>query len=178
MMKYSMNGYGRQFSDSLEKMEINDQNSWTVGLILEVPIGNRSAKAVYRKQKLMHEQAGVAVQQLENQIKLEIKQAFWAIEFAKEEIQSTLLEKTEAEKVVAGELERFELGQMTNEELLRAQEFLSNARRNYIQAVVKYNIALSDLNRAQSILPHGLKINSKEDKKNFVVSMKKNQLLP
>ena len=80
-----------------------------------------------------------------------------------DEIESSRLESQAAEQVVYGELERFELGQMTNEELLRAQDFLADAKRKYIQAVVKYNIALSDLDRARSTLPDGLEIESSTD---------------
>ena len=178
IMNYSVNGYGPKFSDSFDNIKFNDRNAWSVGVKLEMPIGNQSAKAVYRKQKLVHKQARLALKQLENQIRLEVKQAFWAIELAKEEIQSTLLEQTEAENVVAGEFERFKLGQMTNEELLRAQDFLANARRNHVQAVVKYNIALSDLNRAQSILPTGLEIDNNTAQKNVVASTTKHGFLP
>ena len=174
VMNYGVNGYGGQFSDAMDTIDIDDRNTWTLGLTFEMPIGNRSANATYRKQRLYYEQASLAVQRAENQVKLDVKQAIWAMEFARQEITSTLLEKTEAENVVAGEFERFELGQMTNEELLRAQDFLANARRNYIQAVVKYNIALADLDRAQSILPYGLEIETREEKKNFVVSMNGN----
>ena len=63
-----------------------------------------------------------------------------------------------AEMVVEGEFARFELGQVTNEELLRAQDLLAGARQNNISAIIKYNIALSELARAQGVLGHGLSI--------------------
>ena len=157
-LSYGLNGYDRQLSDAFRAVDLDDRNSWTVGLEFEAPLGNRSAEAGYRKQKLVRKQAGIALQQAADQIRLEVKAAVWAIELAKDEIQSTSLEMTEAKRVVEGEFERFELGQMTNEELFRAQDFLGNARRNHTQAVAGYNIALADLDRAQGILPHGLRI--------------------
>lgn len=170
VMSYSASGLGSQFSDAFEAIAIDDQNDWTVGLELEIPIGNRSARAIHRKRKLISQQTVVERKRVENQIKLEIKEAVFGIDLATDEIESSRLETQAAKQVVDGELERFELGQMTNEELLRAQDFLADAQRKYIQAVVKYNIALSDLDRARSTLPNGLEIESNADETHREVS--------
>lgn len=163
VMSYSASGLGSELSDAFENIAIDEQNDWSVGLELNVPIGNQSARAIHRKRQLISQQAGVERKRVENQIKLEIKEATFGIDLAADEIESSRLETLAAEQVVDGELERFELGQMTNEELLRAQDFLADAQRKYIQAVVKYNIALSDLDRARSTLPDGLEIESTTD---------------
>jgi len=47
-----------------------------------------------------------------------------------------------AEKVVAGEFARFDIGQTTNEELLRAQDLLAVTSRNFMRAVVDYKYRL------------------------------------
>jgi outer membrane protein TolC len=63
-----------------------------------------------------------------------------------------------AEKVVTGEFARFDIGQTTNEELLRAQDLLAVTSRNFMRAVVDYNIALAELARAQGTIPQGVSI--------------------
>ena len=151
--RYSMDGYGREFSDSVDNMGLDDRDSWAVGLNFNWPIGNRSAAALYRRQSLKRQAALVEVERVTDQVKLEVKRAIHAITLARDEIESTRRAAGAAEKVVKGEFARFDLGQMTNEELLRAQDFLATAKINNIQAVVNYNIALSELAQAQGVSP-------------------------
>ena len=98
------------------------------------------------------------MQQVIDRIKREVKQAIYEIKLAKYDIETTRKAKVAAEKVVEGEFARFELGQVTNEELLRAQDLLAGARQNNISAIIKYNIALSEPARAQGVPGHGLSI--------------------
>jgi outer membrane protein TolC len=97
---------------------------------------------------------------LEDQIKREVKEALSAIKLAHDEIESTLEATEAAAKVVEGETARFELAQVTNAELLRAQDLLAGAKRRNIRAIVDYNVALAQLARAQGVLGHGFSIKS------------------
>ena len=83
VMSYSANGFGSQLSDAFEDIALDDRDDWTVGLELEVPIGNQSARAIHRKRQLISQKAGVERKQIENQIKLEIKQAIFGIDLAR-----------------------------------------------------------------------------------------------
>jgi hypothetical protein len=56
---------------------------------------------------------------------VDVKQVALAISYANGEIDSTQMAMQAAEKVVAGEFARFDIGQTTNEELLRAQDLLA-----------------------------------------------------
>jgi hypothetical protein len=44
------------------------------------------------------------------------------------------------------------LGQKINEELLRAQDLLANAAREYVRSVLNYNISRSGLDRAKGTI--------------------------
>jgi outer membrane protein TolC len=154
--RYSLSGYGRQFSDAVDDMSFNDENSWAVGLTFEIPLGNRSAKSLARKRILERKQALAQVEREKNQIKQDVKQVILAILFASGEIDSTRLAMEAAEKVVAGEFARFDIGETTNEELLRSQDLLAATSRNFFRAVIDNNIAIAELARAQGILPEGV----------------------
>jgi outer membrane protein TolC len=54
--------------------------------------------------------------------------------------------------MVRGEQRRFELGQTTNDDVLRAQETLAQAERDYIKALLNFNLALVSLERAKGTL--------------------------
>lgn len=158
--RYGVSGYDRDFSGAVEDTRLNDDDAWAVGVSFEMPIGNHSAEANYRKKRLGRQQARVQLDRERDQIKLDVKQVVLAIAYASGEIDSTRLAMEAAEKVVAGEFARFDIGQTTNEELLRAQDLLAGTSRNFVRAVVDYNIALAELSRAQGILPSAVSIES------------------
>ena len=156
--RYSLSGYGQEFSNAVDNMSFDDNDAWSVGVNFEWPIGNVAAKSQYRKKLLGRQQAVAQVKRIGNQIKLDVKQVLLALYYAKGEIESTRRAKESAEQVVSGEFARFDIGQKTNEELLRAQDLLAATSRNFIRAVIDYNISMADLARAQGFLPEGVVI--------------------
>ena len=87
---------------------------------------------------------------------MDVKQVILSLYYAKSEMESARLAKEAAERVVAGEFTRFDIGKTTNEELLRAQDLLAASSRSLNRAIVDYNIAVAELARAQGILPEGV----------------------
>jgi outer membrane protein len=160
--RYAVSGYGREFSNAVDDTAFNDEDSWAAGLNFEYPIGNRSVEAKARRKKLERRQSEEQVARLRNQIKQEIKEVLSAIGYAKGKINSTQIARESAQNVVEGEFARFEIGQTTNVELLRAQDLLAATSRSYIRAIVDYNIALAELKSVQGELPRGLSIEELE----------------
>ena len=156
--RYSLSGYGKDFPEAVNGTNLNKDDAWAVGLSFEIPIGNNSAESVYRKKLLGRKQASAQVERERDQIKLDVKQVVLSISYANGEIDSSRLAMEAAEKVVTGEFARFDIGQTTNEELLRAQDLLAVTSRNFMRAVVDYNIALAELARAQGTIPQGVSI--------------------
>jgi outer membrane protein TolC len=156
--RYSISGYGRDFNDATDDMGINDEDAWEVGLNFEWPIGNRAANSRYRKKILERRQVEALLQRIEDDIKLDVKQILHGIATARGEIQATRLARDAAAKVVEGEFTRFDIGQTSNVELLRAQDLFALSSRSFTRAVVNYNITLHELERAQGILPKGVTI--------------------
>jgi len=160
--RYAVSGYGREFSTAVDNTALNDEDAWAAGLNFEYPIGNRSNAAKARRKKLERRQSEEQVARLRNQIKQEIKEVLTAIEHAKENIKSTQIARESARTVVEGEFTRFDIGQTTNVELLRAQDLLAATSRSFIRAIVDYNIALAELKRVQGELPQGFSIGELE----------------
>lgn len=156
--RYAVSGYGREFSTAVDNTAFNDEDAWAAGLNFEYPIGNRSNAAKARRKKLERRQSEEQVARLRNQIKQEVKEVLASIEHAKENIKSTQIARESARKVVEGEFTRFDIGQTTNVELLRAQDLLAATSRSFIRSIVDYNIALAELKRVQGELPQGVSI--------------------
>ena len=117
-----------------------------------MPIGNRSADATRRKRLLEYDQSLVELDKLANQVMQEVSGAVRAVRLARDEIEATLNAKTASARAVQGEQRRFELGETTNDELLRAQETLATAERDYLRALLNFNLGLLSLGRAQGVL--------------------------
>ncbi len=160
--RYSLSGYGDDFSSAADDMSLNDDDAWEVGINFEWPIGNRAAKSRHRKSIFKRRQIAAQLKRLENYIKLDVKQILHGIETAGGEIEATRLAREAAKKVVEGEFARFEIGRTSNEELLRAQDLLAVTSRSYVRAVVDYNNSLHELARAQGLLPEGVSIEEAE----------------
>jgi len=160
--RYAVSGYGREFSNAVDDTAFNDEDAWAAGLNFEYPLGNRSVAAKARRKKLQRRQAEGQVARLRNQIKQEIKEVLSAIDHAKDKIKSNQIARESAGNVVSGEFARFEIGQTTNVELLRAQDLLAATSRSFTRAIVDYNIALAELKKVQGDLPKGVSIEELE----------------
>jgi outer membrane protein TolC len=156
--RYSVSGYDGDFEGAVEEVGFNDEDIWEVGVNFEWPIGNRAANARYRKKILERQQMEAIIQRIEDEVKLDVKQVLHGIATARGEIRATRLAREAAVKVVEGEFTRFDIGQTSNVELLRAQDLLALSSRNFTRAVVDYNITLHELERAQGVLPKGVAI--------------------
>lgn len=160
--RYAVSGYGREFSTAVDNTAFNDEDAWAAGLNFEYPIGNRSNAAKARRKKLERRQSEEQVARLRNQIKQEVKAVLLAIDYARGEIKSTQIAQESARNVVEGEFTRFDIGQTTNVELLRAQDLYAATSRSFTRAIVDYNIALAELKRVRGELPQGLSIEELE----------------
>ena len=156
--RYGVSGYGEDFRGAVDDVSFNEDNVWAVGLNFEWAIGNRSADSQYRKKRLKRLQSNAQLERLEDDIKLDIKQVLQRILTSWDEIEASRLAKDAAGKVVEGEFTRFDIGQTSNEELLRAQDLLAVTSRSFYRAVSDYNIALHELTRAKGGLPDGVTI--------------------
>jgi outer membrane protein len=151
-MRYIMNGLAIDYVPSIENQDPGERISWNVGVELEVPLGNRSADATRRKRILEYDQSLVETSKLVAQVMQEVNGAARAVVLARGEVEATLTAKTAAAKTVHGEQRRFELGETTNDELLRAQETLTTAERDHLRALLNFNLGLVSLARAQGVL--------------------------
>ena len=156
--RYSVSGYGTDHDSAWSDVSINEDDAWEVGLQFEWAFGNRSAKSQYRKKSLGRLQANAQLKRVKDEIKLDVKQVLYRLVTAKGEIEANRLAKEAAEKVVEGEFTRFDIGQTTNEELLRAQDLLAMTSRSFARAVADYNTTIQELTRAQGVLPEGVSI--------------------
>ncbi|MDJ0784488.1 MAG: TolC family protein [Desulfosarcinaceae bacterium] len=154
--RYSISGYGEEFDDAWSDISMDSDDIWEVGIEFEWAIGNRLAKSRYRRKALSRDQASAQIKRIEDDIKLQVKAVLHRLTTVEEEIAANRSAMQAAKKVVEGEFTRFDIGQTSNEELLRAQDLLAAASRSYVRAVTDYNTAIHELAKVQGVLPEGI----------------------
>jgi outer membrane protein len=160
--RLTKNGLGAYPGRALDTVYGDAYNSWLASLEFEYPLGNRASKAEYAKRSLEYDQSHTEAQRIKDQIVTEVSLAIREVNLAQKEIPTTQKAKVAAERVVESENARFELGQKTNEELLRAQDLLATAAREFARSVVNYNISLTALSRVKGAILKDLGIEIKE----------------
>ena len=151
-LKYTMNSLAPEFHDSLRDQNPGQRISWSAGVEFELPIGNRATIADYRRRIIEYEQSLRDANTLVDQVLGEVSAAVRAVLQGRDEIESTLQAKTAADQLVRAEFARFELGGVSNDELLRSQDTQAAAERDYLMALLNFNLSLTELARSTGTL--------------------------
>ncbi len=136
----------------------NDYNhlSWTLGLQLEIPLGNRAARAIWQRALLQRQQAVDQYRSLVDQITLDVQQATREVETA----WNAIVASRGSRFAAADALKAIQQREDQNEPLtynfvqlkLDTQERLAAAEQAESQAVNDYNFAVARLEKAKGTL--------------------------
>lgn len=149
-------GVDPEYGDALGNQIDFDNVTLGVGLQLEIPIGNRAARAILRRAMLQQNQAVTQYQALVKQISVELSQAQRAVQanFARiARLREARLAATDAvERILIGE----ELGNRPTPEAsdrkLRFLATLAQFRSSEQQAIADYNQSIAQYERAKGTL--------------------------
>lgn len=144
-----------QIAASSDDFRINDRNmarSWTASVLLTIPLfdGGRTIGEV-RKAKTDYYQAVLAEEQLKDDIRLEVEEAYDALIKAKKALDLQKETISQAEEGMRIANLRYQTGIGTQLEILSAQTALTDARSNLAAAVYSLRLAKSALKKATGI---------------------------
>ncbi len=148
-------GIGGAFADQFSE----GQPSFTVGVVFEMPLCNRAAKARNLQRRLELQQLTMQLQQTTETLKAEVEVAVRSVNTAFREMQSKYRSMLAAETEVRYLTERWRLlpgedqvATFLLEDLLSAQERQTAEEADFVTAQITYTIALSELKRATGTL--------------------------
>lgn len=118
---------------------------WNVGFSFSMPLGNMEARASLLRATSELDQRLDEKKNVKSVIITEVRSAVKTLEYLVREIPINEHAVQAAQGVVKGEWARLELNQVGNRDLLQAQDLLAMARRNRVQTMTRYNIALARL---------------------------------
>lgn len=129
-----------------------DKGQYTSLLSLDLPIERTRERNDYRNSLIGLEQATRAVQDLEDQIKLSVRDALRTLLQSREGLKIQARSVVVAQKQVKSSNLFLEAGRIEIRDLLEAQDSLLSAQNSLTQAVVSYRIAELELQRDLDVL--------------------------
>jgi len=123
-----------------------------MGVTLNIPIRNRQAQSVQIRSELEYRQAQMRLQQLENQVRIEVRNAQFAVTQNNAAVKSAQAAVELAKQSLDAEQKKYALGASTSTLVLQNQSALATAESNRVSAMAAYEKAQIELDRATGLL--------------------------
>jgi outer membrane protein TolC len=140
----SNRGIGTAFSDALH----GDFPDYGVGVSISIPIKNRVAQAEMARAQIEQRQAQTRYQRTVNGVIVEVRNAQIAVEQNRARIDAAVKARELADETLRAEQKKFQLGASTIFLVIQAQRDLAAARSGEVRALVDFQRAGVDFDRA------------------------------
>ena len=151
--RYTVDGLATNADKAFDEVSRHKFVEYFVGVELEIPLGNRARRAARRRAELQQAQAGAQLRSIFEQVILDVNLATRRLNTSYDQIgpayEAAGAREREVDSIVA-RAERLDINTLNSE--LNARQSLAGARRAMVGAMVDYNIALVDLERAKGTL--------------------------
>jgi len=126
-----------------------------VGLQLNIPLRNRAAQAVQVRSELEYRQAQMRLQQIENQVSIEVRNAQYAVQQNRASVDSAKAALDLARQSLDAEQKKYQFGTSTTTLVLQYQSQLATAESTLVNATVAYEKSRIEQDRATgNLLDH------------------------
>jgi outer membrane protein len=122
-----------------------------VGLQLNVPIRNRAAQATQIRSELEYQQAQMRLQQIENQISIEVRNAQFGVEQNRASVASAQAAVDYARQSLDAEQKKYQFGTSTTTLVLQNRSALATAESTLMSAMAAYEKSRVELDRAVGV---------------------------
>ena len=148
---YGKTGYASSFGDA--RRDLNGPNhDLSAGLTLEIPLGNRAARAQNTRAQFSREQARLAIENLTQLAEMDVQIAYLELQRTDEQVRATAATRRLQEEKLRNETEKFRVGKSTTLLVGQAQRDLLASQISEATAVVNYLKACTELRRQDGSL--------------------------
>jgi outer membrane protein TolC len=140
--------YAGGYGTAVGQIFKNNFPTYSVGLQLTLPLRNRVAQADAVRDELQVRQTQVRRQQFEDQVRLEVADAYVALQQARAAYDAAVQSRILQEQSVKVEQETFDVGLATNYLVIQYQTYLAQAQSTEVAAKGAYAKAKVALDRA------------------------------
>ena len=140
----SSTGYG----STLNQLVNSSAPDKGVGLQLNIPLRNRAAQAVQIRSELEFRQAQLRLQQIENQVAVEVRNAQFDVQLNRASVDSARAAVELGRQSLDAEQKKYQFGTSTTTLVLQNQSQLATAESTLVNAMVAYEKSKVELDRA------------------------------
>jgi outer membrane protein len=150
---FSQAGYSAPsgYSNAFTTLFKNNSPDYAVGLNITLPLRNRAAQADQIRSQLEYRQAQLHMQQLQNQIGIEVRNAQFALLQNRSLVDSARKARDLAQQTFDIEQKKKALGASTSNLVLQADRDLAQAESNFVTAMSTYSKSRVELDRATGL---------------------------
>ena len=141
---FFIGGYGTVLSQLFSRNFPN----YSVGLNLTIPIRNRAAQAQVATDQLTFRQQELALQRLENQVRVDVQNALIGVSNARASLSAAQKAEVLQQQTLDAEQKKLQLGASTTYNVILAERDLVTAQSNTVAAAAAYAKARVELDRA------------------------------
>ena len=123
-----------------------------VGLTLNIPLRNRADQAVQVRSELEYRQAQMRMQQIENQVRIEVRNAQFAVQQNRASVAAAQAAVELGHQSLDAEQKKLNLGASTSTLVLQNQSALATAESTLVSAMAAYEKSRIELDRATGLL--------------------------
>ncbi|HEV2765753.1 MAG TPA: TolC family protein, partial [Pyrinomonadaceae bacterium] len=136
------------YPQSLVNLAANRYNNFRVGVNINLPFRNRTARAALGRTLVEEERIRVQREQLEQLIQVDVRNALQLVRTAESRLRAAASARNASEQQYESERRKLDAGQSTVFLVLERQTALTNARGNELRAQTELNKAVAELQRA------------------------------
>ena len=141
-------GYGSNLND-LVNSAAPDKG---IGLTLNIPIRNRAGQSAQVRSELEYRQAQMRVQQIENQVRIEVRNAQFQVQQNRAGVEAAQAAVELGRQSLDAEQKKLNLGASTSTLVLQNQSALATAESTMVSAMATYQKSRIELDRAVGLL--------------------------
>src|SRR5215475_7963416 len=140
------------YGSTLNKLVNSTAPDKGAGFTVSIPIRNRQAQALQVRSELEERQARMRLQQIENQVTIEVRNAQFSVTQNRAAVQAAQAAVELAKQSLEAEQKKFKLGASTSTLVLQNQSALATAESNLVSSMAAYEKAQIELDRATGLL--------------------------
>lgn len=140
------------YGDTLNQLVNSTSPDKGVGLQLNIPLRNRAAQAVQIRSELEYRQSQMALQQTENRISIEVRNAQFGVEQNRASVASAQAAVDYAKQSLDAEQKKYQFGTSTTTAVLQNRSALATAESVLLSAMAAYEKSRVELDRAVGTL--------------------------
>lgn len=139
------------FPNAFARLWDNSAPDYAVGFNLQIPLRNREAQADQIRSELEFRQAELRLQQLQNQIGIEVRNAQFVLTQSRAKVEAARKGRDLARNTFDIEQKKYTLGASTNYAVLQAQRDYAQAESNLVAAMRDYEKSRVELDRVTGL---------------------------